>query len=109
MNLRLYLLQRGTAAFMVPLIAIHIVVIFYASRAGLTGAEILARTRSSLAWGIFYCLFVTAASIHASIGARTILLEWGRLSVVASNIASLASGFLLGALGLRAVAAVVLP
>ena len=48
MSFRLYLLQRLTAALMVPLIAAHIVTIIYATRHGLSAAEILSRTRGSL-------------------------------------------------------------
>ena len=39
MNVRLYVWQRATAALMVPLVLIHIAVIFYATRQGLTAAE----------------------------------------------------------------------
>jgi fumarate reductase subunit C len=34
MNVRLYLWQRGTAAVMLPLVLLHIAVIFYATRRG---------------------------------------------------------------------------
>ena len=108
MNLRLYLWQRGTAALLAPLLLVHLAVIFYATRQGLTAADILARTRGSLAWALFYGAFVAAAAIHASIGLRTILAEWGRLRGRGLDIASLAFGALLLILGLRAVAAVVL-
>ncbi|HEY8566965.1 MAG TPA: succinate dehydrogenase [Beijerinckiaceae bacterium] len=109
MNLRLYLWQRGTAALMAPLLLVHLAVIFYATRQGLTAADILARTRGSFAWALFYGAFVAAAAIHASIGLRTILAEWGRLRGRALDAASVAFGALLLILGLRAVAAVVLP
>ena len=72
MNVRLYLLQRATAVVMVPLIAGHLAVIFYATRTGLSAADILARTRGSLGWGVYYALFVAAASIHGAIGVRTV-------------------------------------
>src|SRR5262252_11113757 len=60
MNVRLYLLQRATAAIMVPLVLAHLAVIYYATRGGLSAAEILARTRGSIGWGAFYGLFVLA-------------------------------------------------
>ena len=44
MNVRLYVWQRATAAVMVPLIAVHLAVIFYATRNGLTAVDILGRT-----------------------------------------------------------------
>jgi fumarate reductase subunit C len=109
MNARLYLLQRGSAAIMAPLVLLHIAVIFYATHKGLSAADILARTRGSIAWTAFYGLFVLAVSVHASIGVRTILGEWLGLRGTARNIAAVAFGLLLLALGLRAVAAIVLP
>jgi len=109
MNVRLYLWQRGTAAVMAPLVLIHLAVIFYATRQDLTAADILGRTQGSVAWGLFYAAFVGAAAIHASIGLRNILVEWTPLRARAAGLASVAFGALLVALGLRAVAAVVLP
>ena len=76
MNVRLYLLQRATAAVMAPLVMVHIAVIFYATRHGMNAADILSRTRGSIAWAAFYGLFVLAVSIHAAIGVRNILTEW---------------------------------
>jgi fumarate reductase subunit C len=112
MNVRLYILQRATAALMVPLILVHLIVIFYATRKGLSAADILGRTRGSLAWGAFYAVFVVAASVHGAIGVRAVLREWGprALSYNARllDFAMWAFGALLVALGLRAVAAVVL-
>ena len=48
MNVRLYVWQRLTAAIMLPLVLLHIAVIFYASRKGMSAADILARTRGSI-------------------------------------------------------------
>jgi fumarate reductase subunit C len=109
MNVRLYILQRATAAIMAPLVLLHIAVIFYASHKGLSAADILARTRGSVAWAAFYGVFVVAVATHASIGVRTILGEWAGLRGRARDIAAVTFGLLLLALGLRAVAAVVLP
>ena len=72
MNVRLYLWQRTTAAVMAPLVIVHIAVIFYATRHGVSAADILARTRGSITWAAFYGLFVLAVSIHASIGLRAV-------------------------------------
>jgi fumarate reductase subunit C len=108
MNARLYILQRGSAAIMAPLVLLHIAVIFYASHKGLSAADILARTRGSVAWALFYGVFVLAVATHASIGVRTILAEWFGLRGHLRNVAAVAFGILLLALGLRAVAAVVL-
>jgi succinate dehydrogenase subunit C len=108
MNVRLYVWQRLTAALMVPLVLVHVAVIFYATRKGLTAADILARTRGSLMWASFYGLFVAAVAVHASIGVRTILVEWSPLKDRAASICVVVFGFALAVLGLRAVAAVVL-
>jgi fumarate reductase subunit C len=109
MNVRLYILQRATAAIMAPLVLLHIAVIFYASHKGLSAADILARTRGSGVWALFYGVFVLAVATHASIGVRTILTEWFGFRGSSRDIAAVAFGLLLLALGLRAVAAVVLP
>jgi fumarate reductase subunit C len=109
MNVRLYILQRATAAIMAPLVLLHIAVIFYASHKGLSAADILARTRGSVAWATFYGVFVVAVATHASIGVRTILTEWFGFRGWPREVTAAAFGVILLALGLRAVAAVVLP
>jgi fumarate reductase subunit C len=108
MNVRLYVWQRGTAALMVPLVAVHLAVIFYATRQGLSAADILSRTRGSIAWAAYYGLFVAAVSIHAAIGVRNVLAEWSSLTDRSAGRLAIAFGLLLAALGFRAVAAVVL-
>ncbi len=109
MNVKLYILQRATAAIMAPLVLLHIAVIFYANHKGLSAADILSRTRGSVAWALFYGVFVAAVATHASIGVRTILTEWSPLQGRARDIAVIAFGLMLLLLGLRAIAAVVLP
>jgi fumarate reductase subunit C len=108
MNVRLYLWQRATAALMVPLVLVHIAVIFYATRNGMTAADILSRTHGSIVYASYYGLFVAAASIHASIGARNVLTEWSPLTDRRAGVFSIVFGLLLAALGARAVFAVVL-
>jgi fumarate reductase subunit C len=108
MNVRLYIWQRVTAAIMAPLVLVHIAVIFYATRGGLSAADILARTRGSIAWAAFYGLFVLAISIHASIGVRNVLAEWSPLDERRIDACVIFFGLVLLVLGLRAVAAVVL-
>ena len=109
MNVRLYVWQRLTAALMVPLLLVHIAVIFYASRKGLSAADILARTRGSVSWTLFYGAFVSAVAVHVSIGLRTVLTEWTPLRGRARDFTVIAFGLLLAVLGFRAVLAVVLP
>jgi fumarate reductase subunit C len=108
MTMRLYLWQRATAALMAPLVLVHIAVIFYASRNGMTAADILSRTRGSIVWASYYGLFVAAASIHAAIGVRNVLTEWSPLADRRAGLLALVFGLLLAALGARAVFAVVL-
>jgi len=109
MNVRLYLWQRSTAALMVPLVLLHVAVIFYASRRGLSATDILARTRGSLVWTSFYGAFVIAVAIHAAIGVRNVLVEWSPLTDRGAGILASAFGVLLFLLGARAVLAVVVP
>ncbi|MHA1164345.1 MAG: succinate dehydrogenase [Alphaproteobacteria bacterium] len=102
-----YLLQRGTAMLMAPLIISHIIIIIMAVQGGLSAEEILSRTRGSMMWASFYGLFVFAAAIHAGIGVQTVLREWtplGRKASAAIGHSFLAALLLLGA---RAVYAVV--
>ena len=109
MSVRLYVWQRATAVLLLPLLLLHLAVIFYASRKGLSAADILSRTRGSVAWALYYGVFVAAISVHASIGVRTVLAEWTPLPARAVNPAAILFGLLLAMLGFRAVIAVVLP
>jgi fumarate reductase subunit C len=106
-SIRLYILQRATAVVMVPLLLLHVGVIFYASRRGLSAADLLGRTRGSLTWGSLYTVLVLAASTHAAIGVRIIASEWTPLRGAALESLTWAFGLLLLLLGLTAVAAVV--
>jgi fumarate reductase subunit C len=109
MNVRLYILQRTTAVIMAPLVLAHIVIIFYATNWGLSAGEILGRTRGSVGWGLFYGVFVLAVSVHGAIGVRAIVSEWTPLKDKrALDLVMWGFGIVLAALGLRAVAAVVL-
>lgn len=108
MNVRLYLWQRATAALLLPLILVHLAVIFYATRQDLTAADILGRTKGSIAWALFYATFVLAASIHAVVGIRNILIEWAAMQPKKAAMASGIFGLVLILLGFRAVYAVVL-
>ena len=108
MSARLYIWQRSTAVLLLLLIAVHLSVIFYATSKQLTAGDILERTHGSLVWALFYGTFVCAASIHSSIGLRTILIEWASLSRRSAKVLAACFGTLLFVIGLRAVAAVVL-
>ncbi len=109
MTLWLYVLQRASARVLAPLVIAHIALVIYATRDGLSAAEILARTQGSVGWAVFYGLFVLAAAVHAPIGLRNVIREatpWdGRGLDLAMALLFVA---LLG-LGARAVIAVVAP
>ena len=106
LSLRLYMLQRITALLMAPLVLGHLAVMIYAIQGGLSAAEILGRTQGSIAWFLFYGLFVVAVAIHGAIGLRTVLHEWGGLKGAALEAAMWVIGLGLFALGARAVWAV---
>jgi fumarate reductase subunit C len=103
---RLFALQRLTAMVMAPFVLIHVAVILYAVRGGLSAAEILSRTQGNWIWIAFYGLFAASVAVHVPIGLRNILIEWARVGRPAASMLSLAFGALLLTLGLRAVAAV---
>ncbi len=69
--------QRVSAMVLAVCVIVHLITIIYAVRNGLSAAEILGRTRGSVAWGLFYALFVAAVAVHAPIGVRNILAEFG--------------------------------
>ena len=108
MNVRLYIWQRLTAAFLAPMVLVHIAVIFYAMHRGLTAHDVLARTHGSVTWGLFYGAFVIAAAVHGSIGLRNVLAEWLPMTGRAAGVTAIVFGACLIVLGFRAVAAVVL-
>ena len=69
--------QRISAMVLALCVIVHLATIIYAVRSGLSAAEILGRTRGSVAWGGFYALFVMAVAVHAPIGVRNICAEFG--------------------------------
>jgi len=109
MNVRLYILQRATAAIMVPLVLAHLLAIYYATSRSLSAAEILGRNRGSIGWMAFYALFVLAASVHGAIGVRAVASEWTGLRGRQLDVLAWGFAVVLASLGLRAVAAVVQP
>jgi fumarate reductase subunit C len=111
MTVRHFLLQRLTAVILAPLILGHLILIIYATRKGLSAADILSRTRGSITWALYYGTFVLAAAVHGAIGLRGVLREWGP-SLIARSDRRLdglmwVTGATLAALGLRAVYAVI--
>lgn len=105
-DLQLYMAQRISALVMAPLVLGHIAVMIYAIQGGLSAAEILGRTRGSIAWALFYGTFVIAVSVHAAIGLRTVLSEWAGLRGDVLNAIALGICTLLLMMGMQAVYAV---
>ncbi len=98
--------QRISAMVLALCVAVHLGVIVYAVRGGLSAAEILGRTRGNWGWGAFYGVFVLASVAHVPVGLANIGREWLGLSErMAWLLARLIAIALLG-LGMRAVAAV---
>ena len=108
-DLRLYVVQRTTALLMVPLILIHISIIFYAAQTGISAQSILSRTAGSIGWAVFYGAFVVLASVHGAIGVRTVLREWTGLRGHTLDVIMVGLAALLITLGGRAVVAVTMP
>ncbi len=109
MTLWLYVLQRGSALVLAPLVVAHLIVIVVATRDGLSAAEILARTQGSVGWALFYGLFVLAAAVHAPIGLRNVIREAAPRSGRGLDMVMVLLFVVLLGLGARAVVAVVAP
>jgi fumarate reductase subunit C len=103
---RLWLAQRASAAVLAICVVVHLAVIVYAVRGGLSAAEILGRTRGNWAWLGFYSVFVLAAAVHAPIGLRAIFVEWLGWGARPTSVVVHAFALALLALGLRAAWAV---
>jgi len=84
-------------------VAVHLATMIYAIRGGLSAAEILSRTRGSVAWLAFYSLFVLAVTVHAPIGLRPVLGEWLGWRGRSRDLALVVVAMMLGGLGMRAV------
>ncbi len=105
MERALFIAQRLSALVLAPLVLVHLGVILWAIRGGLTAAEMLGRTQGSAFWALFYGLFVLAAAVHAPIGVRNILREWTPLPRRAADGLALGLALVMVVAGLRAVAA----
>lgn len=86
---KLWYAQRISAMVLGLCVAIHLLIIFYAIRGGLSAQEILGRTQGNLAFAIFYEIFVLACFVHAPIGIANILQETFPKSGLAKPISSL--------------------
>lgn len=104
---RLWYWQRISAMILALFVLVHIAVIIYAVRGGLSGAEILARTRGNWWFGGFYAGFVIACSVHVPIGLAKIAEEWLGWNSRTAWIAAQAFALVIFAMGMRAVYGVV--
>jgi fumarate reductase subunit C len=87
---------------------VHLATMIYAVQGGLSAEEILGRTRGSVAWLVFYSLFVLVVVVHVPIGLRAVLGEWLGWRGRSRDAALLLFAALLAWLGLRAVLGVFL-
>jgi len=103
----LWAAQRYSAMVLALCVIVHLAVIVYAVRGGLSATEILGRTRGNAGWACFYALFLAAAAVHAPIGLRNIVSEtlgWRGRSL---DVTVLVVSVLLVLWGARAVWAVI--
>jgi fumarate reductase subunit C len=101
--------QRISAMVLALCVLVHLAVMVYAVRGGLSAAEILGRTQGNWAFGAFYAVFVMACAAHVPLGVANIAREWWGLGERAARALSIALALLLLVAGLRAVVAVVAP
>lgn len=95
--------QRISAMVLTIFVVVHLAIMIIAIRDGLTAAEILSRTQGSIAFGVFYALFVLACAVHVPIGVAKILEEWFSLSVQAASLISKIMAAVIVIMGLTAV------
>ena len=104
---KLWYAQRLSAMVLAVCVAIHLGVIVYAARGGLTAGALLARTQGNAGFAAFYALFVVACAVHVPIGLKSIAEEWLGWRRRPASWAAVAFGLLVLLVGLRAVYAVV--
>ena len=99
--------QRISAMVLALCVFVHLGVLIYAVRGGLTAAGILGRTQGNWAFGAFYAVFVVACAVHVPVGLANIAREWWGWRDDVALWVSRAFGALVLVMGLRAVCAVV--
>jgi fumarate reductase subunit C len=99
--------QRISAMVLAVCVLVHLGVMIYAVRGGLSAAAILGRTQGNWGFAAFYSAFVVACAGHVPVGLANIAREWWGLGE--RSAVWLARGFAIVLLvtGLRAVYAVV--
>lgn len=99
--------QRISAMVLALCVLVHLAVMVYAVRGGLSAAEILGRTQGNWGFATFYVVFVVACAVHVPVGLANIAREWWKMGEHTALWLSRAFGLLLLVAGLRAVYAVV--
>ena len=99
--------QRISAMVLALCVIVHLGVIMYAVRGGLSAAEILGRTQGNWGLGAFYALFVLACAVHVPVGMANIAREWWGWAEAVALWLSRLFALLLLVTGLRAVWGVV--
>ena len=100
--------QRISAMVLALCVLVHLGVMVYAVRGGLSAAEILGRTRGNWAFGGFYAVFVLACVAHVPVGLANIAREWWGLGERPALWLSRGVALWLLLAGLRAVWGVIL-
>lgn len=103
---RLWYLQRVSAMVLAVCVVVHLLVIMWAVRGGLTGAQVLARTQGNWGFAAFYATFVLACAVHVPVGLARIAEEWWGWSAASGLRAAGLVAAVIALLGLRAVYAV---
>jgi fumarate reductase subunit C len=98
--------QRISAMVLALCVLVHLGIMIYAVRGGLTAEEILARTQGSWAFALFYAVFVLACAVHVPVGVANIAREWWGMGENFALWISRATGLVLLVMGLRSVYAV---
>ena len=100
---KLWYWQRISAMVLALCVIVHVAIMIYAVRGGLTGAEILGRTRGSVSFAAFYGVFVLACAVHVPVGLMRVAEEWLHLDRFLSVVLGKLFGVTILFLGLRAV------
>ena len=98
--------QRISAMLLALCVLVHLAMMVYAVRGGLSAAEILGRTHGNWAFAAFYASFVIACAVHVPVGLMNIAREWWGWPDNVALWLSRAFGLVLLVMGLRAVLAV---
>lgn len=101
--------QRISAMVLALCVLVHLAVMVYAVRGGLSATEILGRTQGNWGFAVFYVMFVLACAVHVPVGLANIACEWWGMKERTAQRLSSAFALVLLVMGLRAVYAVVMP